>query len=201
MPDSEPDAKEAPASAEWRKATTWYRRPPGVVWLIGVVLIPLLLGVIGYSITHRSGPEAGEPSGPLPTLTEAPEVPPAPPPGLALAPLSIVRNGDEITLDGDVPSEEARRALLDAVVTTVGEDGVNVIDNLNINPNIKALDFSSARTVFAAAKGIPDLALVVNGDTVTLTGTAAAQADQTAVEDAAVHAWPHVNIVDNIEER
>lgn len=201
MPDSEPDAKEAPANTQWRKATAWYRRPPGLAWLIAVVLIPLLLGVIGYSLTHRSGPEAGGPSGPLPTLTETrSNVPPAAPPGLALAPLSIVRNGDEITLDGEMPSAAAKRVLLDAVIASVGED-VNIIDRLGINPDVKALDFSSAGPVFRAAAGIPDFALVVNGDTVTLTGTAAAEADQNAVEDAAVHAWPHVNIVDNIEER
>lgn len=201
MPDSGSGATDdAPVATGLRKSTGWYRRPPGLAWLIGVVLIPLLLAVIGYSVHDRSQPEAVEPSGPLPTLNETSGVPLAPPPGLALAPLSIVRDGDTITLDGEMPSAQAKRVLLDTVIASVGQD-VNVIDNLEINPDVKALDFSSAGPFFDAAAGIPDFTLGVDGDTVTLTGTAAVQADQDAVEGAAVTAWPYVNIVDNIEQR
>ncbi|MEZ0363799.1 OmpA family protein [Mycobacterium sp. pUA109] len=206
MPESEAGSDEAPAATEWRKAAAWYRRRPGLAWLIGLVLIPALLGVIGYGVNDRSRSQEATPSGALPTLTEtsavgAPSavgVPPAVPPQLALAPLSIVRSGDQITLDGDMPSPEAKRVLLDTVIAAVGQD-VNINDNLGVNPDVKALDFSAAGPFFNAAAGIADFNLGVNGDTITLRGTAAVEADQDAVEDAAVKAWPNVNIADYIK--
>ncbi|MGH3563777.1 MAG: hypothetical protein ACRDTN_18825, partial [Mycobacterium sp.] len=172
-------------------------------WLIGLVLIPLLLGVIGYAMLDRSRSQTGgepEPSGALPTLIEPtlPNTPPAaPPPGLALAPLSIVRHGNAITLDGNLPDAVAKRTLLDVVIASVGDD-INIIDNLGVNPDIKALDCSKAGPVFEAAAAIPDFSLTVNGDTVTLAGTVATQDAEDAVEDAAIDAWPNVNIVNTL---
>ncbi len=58
------------------------------------------------------------------------------------------------------------------MIASVGDD-INIIDNLGVNPDIKALDFSKAGPVFEAAATIPDFSLTVNGDTVTLAGTAA----------------------------
>jgi hypothetical protein len=45
---------EAPETTEWRRASKFYRRPPGLPWLIGLVVIPLLLGVIGYGEVNRN---------------------------------------------------------------------------------------------------------------------------------------------------
>ncbi|OHU88267.1 OmpA family protein [Mycobacterium talmoniae] len=198
MPESEAGSDEAPAATESPTVARWYRRRPGLPWLLAAVLIPLLLGVIGFGVADRSRSETDALSGPLPTLSETSAVGvPGPPPQLALAPLSIVRSGDQITLDGAMPSAEAKRVLVDTVIAAVGED-VNVLDNLGVNPDIKALDFSNAGPFFNAAAGIPDFNLTVDGDTVTLAGTAPVQADQDAVEDAAVKAWPYVNVVDQI---
>lgn len=208
MADSEPDSQagsgdvRAPgADSAPRRVVGYYRRPPGVVWLIGAALIPLLLAVIGYGMTDRSSrSQAAEPGGPLPTLSEhpVPEIPPAPPPGLALAPLAITRGDSGITLDGQFPTAQAKRVLLDMVIESVGDD-VNVFDNIEIIPDVKALDFSSAEPFFTAAADIPDFGLDINGDTVTLTGTAATPEDHNAVQGAATKAWPDVNIVDRIE--
>jgi peptidoglycan-binding protein ArfA len=163
-----------------------------------------LLGVIGYGMLDRSRSQNGgepEPGGALPTLIE-PTLPgvrsAAPPPGLALAPVSIVRHGDEITLDGNLPNPAAKRVLLDSVIASAGDD-INIIDNLGVIPNIKALDFSAAGPVFEAAAAIPDFRLIVNGDTVTLAGTAASEDDEDAVEDAAEDAWRGVNIVNKLQ--
>lgn len=206
MSDSEPDIEpgsepeSGDAAVETVRVTGWYRRPPGVAWLIGLVLVPLLLAVIGYGLAERSLPEAGKPTGALPTLTETsvPDVPPPAPPALTLAPLTIVRSGDQVTLDGAMPNAEAKRVLLDSVIAAVGQD-VNIIDQVEINADVKALDFSSAGPFFDAAAGIPDFGLVVGGDTVTLSGTAEVAADQQAVEAAATKAWPYVNIVSTIQ--
>lgn len=200
--DDKPAADETLPTAESRRASAFYRRPLGLAWLIGLVVIPLLLGAIGYALHERSRPPAAGPTGPVPTLTPTtpPGAPPRPPavPAISLAPASIVRNGNDITLSGDFPDEKAKAALLDAVRSGMGA-GVNVIDKLGINPNINALDFSDAATVFSAAKPIPDFRLSVNGDTVTLAGTAATGDQGDAIEQAAEDAWPNLNILDTME--
>jgi peptidoglycan-binding protein ArfA len=202
MSGAEPDPGDSPTTTQWRRASRFYRQPPGLAWLIGLVLAPLLLGVIGYGMLDRSRLQAGggpELGGALPTLIEPPGMPSAPPPsGLALAPLSVIRHGNEFTLNGDLPDTAAKRALLDSLIASVGDD-VNIIDNLGVDPNIKALDFSSAGPVFKAAAAIPDFSLTVHGDSVILAGTAPTEGDEAAVTDAAVNAWQNVNIVNKVE--
>lgn len=197
-----PDSDETPATTERRQDSRFYRRPLGLAWLIGAVAIPLLLAVIGYGAFDRSRLEANAPTGSLPTLTESgrPGGPPNPSKasGLSLAPASIVRNGNDVTLSGDFPNQAAKDSLLDAVVVGVGSDA-NVIDNLTVNPDVTALDFSGSEPVFKAAATIPDFTLSVIGDTITLAGTAASTDQDDAVEQAAVKAWPNLNIVDNME--
>lgn len=191
---------ETPETTEWRRASKFYRRPLGLSWLIGLVIIPLLLGAIGYGAFDRSRSAANGPTGALPTLTETspPGAPPTAPkvPVLSLAPLSITRNGNGITLSGDLPYNAAKSALVNALTSAMGP-GVRIIDKLGINPNIDALDFSDAGPVFNAAATVPDFSLNVKGDTVTLSGTASADQDD-AIETAAEDAWPNLNIVDTM---
>ncbi|MBV8863547.1 MAG: hypothetical protein JO082_14195 [Mycobacterium sp.] len=192
----------APDATEWRSTSTFYRRTPGVAWLIGLVVIPLLLAVIGYGEVDRSGSEATGPTGGLPTLNTpspprgAPKTPTIP--AVSLTPVSIIRSGDDIKLSGDFPSAEAKASLLDAVKASFGPN-VKIVDKLRINPDVTSLDFSNAATIFNAAASIPDFGLSVKGDTVTLSGTARSGAQQEAVEQAANAAWPNLNIVDTME--
>lgn len=178
-----------------------YRRRLGLAWVIGLALIPLLLAVIGVGITDRSrsqGDESGmaSPTIASPTLLE-PAPPAAPPRGLKLAPVSIARHGAEVVLEGNLPDQVARQTLLDSVLASMGE-GANVIDNLGVDPNIKALDFSTAGPVFEAAAAVPDFSLAVSGETVTLAGTAATAEESDAVAEAATEAWAGVNIVNKL---
>ena len=193
---------EAPETTEWRRVAKFYRRHPGVPWLIALVVIPLLLAAIGYGVLDRNRSHANAPTSALPTLS-----PPSPPgakptaptiPPLSLAPVSIIRNGNDITLRGDFPDDKAKAALLDAVIASVGSHA-NVIDLLGINPDVNSLDFSDAGTVFNAASSIPNFSLVVSGDTITLAGTAVSVEQQDAVEQAAEDAWPNLNLVDKME--
>ncbi|MEO8815201.1 MAG: BON domain-containing protein [Mycobacterium sp.] len=169
----------------------------GRAWLIGLAIAALLVVLVGYGLLQRSGSQDGDESasgGAVPTVgSEAP----APPPGMALAPVSVTRHGDEITLTGNLPDPAAKRVLLDAVVTSV--EHVNVMDNLGVAPGVKALDFAGSGPVFEAAAVIPDFSLNVSGDTVTLGGTAATAEEADAVQDAAEDAWPGVNIVNTME--
>jgi peptidoglycan-binding protein ArfA len=193
---------EAPDTTGWRRAAKFYRRPLGVPWLIALVVIPLLLATIGYAVVDRTRSEANSPTGALPTLApptspganpNAPTIPP-----LSLAPVSIIRNGNDITLRGEFPDAKAKQVLLDTVIASVGSHA-NVIDTLGVNPDVNSLDFSDAGPVFNAAASIPNFSLVVSGDTIRLAGTAASTDQVDAIEQAAEDAWPNLNIVDTME--
>ncbi|GBE64775.1 hypothetical protein MFM001_12370 [Mycobacterium sp. MFM001] len=189
-------------AAETTQVARFYRRPLGVPWLIGLVVIPLLLGAIGYGLTERTRSQENGPTGALPTLappTSGGASPPAPTiPPISLAPVSITRNGNDITLRGEFPDDKAKRALLDAVIASVGSEA-NVIDELGINPDINALDFSDAGPVFNAAASIPNFRLSVSGDTITLAGTTPSIDQADAILQAADDAWPNLNIDNQIE--
>lgn len=144
------------------------RRWLGLTWLIGLVVIPLLIAAIGYGAYDRPRSGSG-PTGAVPALTPSNK---SGAPTLSLAPLSISRDGNDITLSGDFPDDSAKSALLKALKGGLGS-GVNVIDQIQINPNVDALDFSNARAIFKDSASITDFNLTVDGDTVTLAGTAA----------------------------
>lgn len=187
---------EVPDTTEWRRTSKFYRRPVGLAWLIGLVVIPLLLGVIGYGEVDRNRSEVNGPTGALPTLSAPPGPSNGPViPALSLAPLSITRSGNNITLRGDLPSAAAKASLVDAIKAS-GATNVNIIDKVRINPDVNSLDFSNTGSVFKAAALIPDFNLAVEGDTITLSGTAGSGDQQEAVEQAANAAWRNVNIVD-----
>jgi peptidoglycan-binding protein ArfA len=196
--DDAPETTQTPETTQWRRASTFYRRPLGLPWLIGLVFIPLLLGVIGYGEVSRNRSEVNGPTGALPTLS----APPGPSntlaiPALSLAPLSITRSGNNIALHGDLPSAAAKASLVNAIKASA-RPNVNIIDKLRINPDINSLDFSNAGPVFAAAASIPDFNLAVKGDTITLSGTAGSADQQEAIEQAANAAWRNLNIVDTM---
>lgn len=194
--DLEPDAESGTAAS-------FFRSYSGRVWLTALVLVPLLLGVIGYAMFDRSRQHSGgepSPAEPVPALTaesSSGTATPAPPREPTLAPLSIVRRGNEVALTGDLPDPAAKRRLLDAVVDSI--DDVNVLDKLTVVPGARALDFAAAAPLFDAATLVRDFTLTVDGDTVTLGGTAVKTADADAVGEAAALAWPRVNIVNKLE--
>ena len=179
-------------AAEWRPALKYYRQPLGRSWLIGLVVIPLLIAAIGYAAFNQSPDRsAGGRTAPTGASNK---------PGaltLSLAPLSITRNGNSITLSGDFPDDSAKAALLNALKGALPR-GVNIIDQIHLNPSVDALDFSNAGGVFKASASIPDFSLTVSGDTVTLAGTVPSADQGDAVKRAATSTWSHLNVVDNL---
>ena len=184
----------------WRTASKFYRRPPGLGWLLALLLVPLLLGAIGYATLEKSKKETNPPSVNASPTLNVPSVtaPNATVPGVSFAPLSITRNGNDITLSGDLPDGAAKASLLDGVKGALGP-GVNVVDNLNIKPGVNTPDFSGLGSVLKAAAPIPDFNFKLNGDTITLTGTAVSDDERAAVEAAARAAWPNMTISNQIQ--
>lgn len=183
------DLRQAPADTHSRRDPELHRRSPGLPWVIAVVVIPLLIAAIGYGAFERPRAAHG-PAGAAPTSTSAA-------PKLSLAPLSITRSGNAFTLTGDFPDDSSKAALLDALNGSL-PPGVNIVDQIHINPNIDALDFSKAGPLFKDSAAIPDFSLTVNGDTITLAGTAGSQDQNNAVHLEAVRIWSNLNVVDNL---
>jgi peptidoglycan-binding protein ArfA len=183
------DLRQAAATADTRRDPEFNRRSRGLLWLIAVAIIPLLLAAIGYGAFDRSRPAngpIGAPPTPVPTRTSGA-------PKFSLAPLSITRNGNAVTLSGDFPDDSAKAALMKALTDSL-PPGVNIIDQVHINPTVDALDFSKAGAVFKDSASILDFSLTVSGVTVTLAGTAS-QDQKTTVEQEAVHTWSNLNVV------
>ncbi len=185
------DGRVSATATHWRTESRYYRRPPGWGWLLALLLVPLLLGLIGWGTL-------GKPKVTVSTPSISVTAPSISVPSLSFAPLSILRNGNDFTLTGDLPDLKVKTSLLSALKAALGP-GVNLIDKLNIKAGVTAPDFSGLGALLKAAIDIPDFTFNVEGHTVTLTGTAPSDAVKAAVEAAATAAWPNVTIVNNIE--
>lgn len=170
-----------------------YRRSLGLGWLIGLVVIPLLIAAIGYGALERSRAGPG-PAGAAPPVASSGR--PGKPP-LSLAPLSIVRTVNDVTLTGEFPDDSAK-AVLTRVLKAALPAGVDIIDQIGINPNVDALDFSNAGPIFTNSASITNFNLTVNGNTITLTGTAASQDQKNTIDSDAAHTWSNLTVVDRL---
>jgi peptidoglycan-binding protein ArfA len=202
-----PDSEDTRTITGYRTASRFYRKPPGLGWLLALLAIPLLLGWMGWSGLHRSGGEINQtlPSVEPTATLSAPSVsgpnanaPNVNAPGLSFAPLSIVRSGNGFTLNGDLPDIDAKNKLLDALRGAFGAN-VSLTDNTNIKPGVSTPDFTGLGDLFKAAVDIPDFNFDLNGDTLRLTGTAPSADVKAAVEAAAKSAWPNLRIVNDIQ--
>lgn len=160
---------------------------PGPPWLIALLVIPLLLAAIGYEVSARS------PSG---RVSSAPSTS-AGAPKFSLAAFSMVRSGNSVTLTGDFPDESAKAALRN-VLTGALPPGLDIVDQIRIDPAVDALDFAKAKPVFFDSASIADFALTVGGDTLTLTGNAASPEQRNTIDTDAKRIWSTLNVVDNL---
>ena len=184
------NASATATATQWRRESRYYRRSPGWGWLLGLLLIPLLFGWLGWGAIKPTA-AVGLPG---PTATAPPA---ASLPALNLAPLSIVRNGKDFTLTGDLPDLSVKDKLLSELKSTLGP-GVNLIDKLAVKAGVNAPDLSGVAPVFKAANDIADFNFNLVGETLTLAGTAPSEEVAAGVETAAKAAWPNIRVVNNI---
>jgi peptidoglycan-binding protein ArfA len=195
-----PDSEERRVDTDWRSVSRFYRRTPGLGWLLALLLIPLLLGAVGYSGLDRSKQDVDatlpnvDPSATL-TMPSA-AAPNANAPEASVTPVSITRSGNDLTVSGDLPDGAAKASLLDALRASL--PGINVIDKSNIKTGVNAPDLSGLGAVFDAAVDIPDFSFRFEKDTLTLTGSAPSEDMKAAVEAAAKAAWPTMKISNDI---
>lgn len=194
-----PGSDETRTITGWRQATRYYRRTPGLGWLLALLAIPLLLGLLGWGVLGKSDKDVDltlptvSPTVTLPELT----TPNVNVPTLSWGALSLLRNGNDLTLTGVLPTEAAKTSFLDAVKGVFGPS-VNVIDNLTVRDGVSIPDLSGLGAALKPDVDIPDFAWKVEGDTITLTGTVPSEDVKAAAEAAAKTAWPDAKIDNQI---
>ncbi len=179
------DARVSATATEWRTESRYYRRSPGLGWLLSLLLIPLLFGWLGLGALKPKLPHVNI-DGPNVSM-----------PSLNFSPLSIFRNGKDFTLSGMLPDLNVKNSLLAALKTALGP-AVNLIDKVDIAAGAHAPSFDGFGALFKAAGDIPDFHFTVEGNTLTLTGTAPNEEAKAAVEAAAKAGWPNLQIINNI---
>ena len=171
-----------------RRASAYYRRPLGRWWLLFALLVPIVLVGVGAALGPAT--TAVHPAGKHRSAAAKT--------GAGVAPLSIIRSDNNVTASGDVPNDDAKNALVAALKAGFGDDA-NIVDQIHVVPATKALDFAKADTVFKAAAPVPNFSLVVEGDTITLTGTAPTTDQDLALVRAAKAAWSNLEVADSME--
>ena len=188
----------------WKSESRLYRRKPGIGWLLAFLAIPLLLALIGMGMLHRSqkGVEIALPSVPPSATLTAPAGPPvvtpdAGTPAAGFPPFSILRSANGFTLAGELPDAGMKSSLIEALGQAM--PGLGVVDDFTVNPGVRPPDIAGLGGVFGAIPGIPDFSLKLEGDAITLEGTAPSEDVKAAVESAVATAWPNVKITNNIQ--
>jgi peptidoglycan-binding protein ArfA len=152
---------------------------------------------LGWGLLPKKSVEvttpAVSPTMTVPTVT----APTVTAPNVAWGALSLLRNGNDITLTGVLPTEAAKTSLIDGVKGLFGSN-VNVVDNLTVRDGVSAPDLTAIGTALKPDVDIPDFAWKVDGDTITLTGTAPSDDVRAAAEAAAKSAWPDAKIDNQI---
>ena len=188
-------------TTQWRTVSKFYGPPPSLGWLLAPLLVPLLLAAIGYSARDRSNkdidvtlPSVNSSVTSTMTTVTGPNVNV---PAMSFAPLSISRNGNDFTLSGDLPDAAAKASLLDALKGAWG--AMSISSTTSTYKRALTRQLPGIGAVFKAAAAIPDVNFNLDGDTITLTGTASSEDEKAAVDAAARAAWPKLKISNDIQ--
>jgi peptidoglycan-binding protein ArfA len=190
---------------DWRTESRFYRRKPGVGWLLAFLAVPILLALIGWAGLGRTGGGGSDvlsaPSvNPTASLTATPAAPSTSAdaaPQAAFPSWSIVRSGNGFTLTGEVADDATKTGLIDTLRSVL--PGAQIIDQLTVTPGVPTPDVAGLGGLFGAAVEIPDFSLKLDNGTITLTGTAPSESVKQSAETYAKSTWPNVNVVNNIQ--
>ena len=168
------DARVGTTATQWRTESRFYRRSPGWGWLLGLLLIPLLFGWLGFgALKPKVDIDAPNINVTAPNVSM---------PSLNFSPLSILRNGKDFTLSGLLPDLAIKDKLLGVLKAALGP-GVNLIDKIDLAAGASAPDFNGLGDLLKAAADVPDFRFTAEGDTLTLTGTAPNEEIKAAVRE------------------
>lgn len=147
--------------------------------------VDVVRGLPGVRVA--TAPVPGAPEGPAPGGEDpGGEGPGADPGAAATGPFGIARRGADIVLTGVVGSEEERTALVAAATEQAG--GLTVVDELTVTPGAlpqPGVTASSVGTITALLGATIDgVAASIDGDTLTLTGSAPDSASAQAAGQA-----------------
>ena len=192
------------AVAEWRTDSTFYRRKPGIGWLVAFLAVPVLLALIGWGATSAAGRstdvDLAVPSvNPSATLT-VPAAPPATTTPEAAAPygaMSIVRTANGFNVTGELPDKAMKDSILASLAQAM--PGAKVVDGLVVKQGVAPPEIAGLGALFGAALDVSDFSAKLEGDTVTLTGTASSDDAKKAAETAAKATWPNTKVVNDIQ--
>ncbi|MGW0159487.1 channel-forming protein ArfA/OmpATb [Mycobacterium sp. NPDC003323] len=172
-------------------ATRWYRRPPGAGWLAALIVVPLGIGVIGWTGAESAGPEQALPNASV-TLTPADLAAP----DEMLAPFSLRRKADDVVLSGQLPDQASVAFALDLARTQL--PGTTVLDMLTPIAGVTAADLTGLDAVLAAGAPLSDFGFSIEGGEVVLFGTAQTDAAKLELEEAVRAAWPDLEVLNDI---
>jgi peptidoglycan-binding protein ArfA len=181
----------------------FYRRQPGVGWVVALIAVPLLLALIGWSASNGSQKSVElttpsvSPSASLTTPAAPSARPPGPDAGAKFGAMSIVRSGNGFTLTGELPDAALKASLAESLKQAM--PGAKIVDDLTVKPGVRGPEFSGLGGLFGAALDIPGFSAKLDGDTVTLAGTASSVVTKASAESAARVAWPNVAVVNDIQ--
>ncbi|OFJ53345.1 channel-forming protein ArfA/OmpATb [Mycolicibacterium grossiae] len=186
------------AVAEWRPASRFYRRRPGIGWVAALIAVPLLLAGIDRATTdvETAPPVRAPASSAAPASPSASPSPTSSAPAKPLGRFSIVRAGTGYTLAGEMPDAAEKSSLISSLGLIM--PGASLTDQLTVNPAVRGPDFAALGGVFSTIPDVDDFSLRFDGTTLTLTGTTRDAKARDAAGESAAAAWPNTRLVNDI---
>jgi len=168
-------------------------------WLIVIPVVVLLLGGIAWVV---SGSDDATPK--PDTGTAAPTAVPdvgvtqtSEPSAASPTRLGVNRDGNAVTITGDVPDDATRSELVSAVKSQWA--AADVTDHATVVPGARVPDLSGLGGVLSDADGVGDLGLNVSGSDLTITGTVPDLDIASRIQASAKLAFPNLKLTNNIQ--
>ncbi|MUL64415.1 hypothetical protein BOO86_08075 [Mycobacterium sp. CBMA 234] len=166
------------------------RRGLAVLAVVVAVVAAICWTVFGTSDQHQNAATtSGSAAGPTPAQTVGLD--------MTAAPLALTRDGNTVTISGSVPDSRSKSQLVAAVKAQWLNATVN--DTTSVVDGAGTPDLSGVGNMLTTADSIPDFGFSMDGNTITLMGTAPNLDVASEVQSAAALAFPSVKLANNIQ--